>query len=98
MANPSTVVLPRLPANWQDNPAYFTRLWNLTMTQIETVFNELLAIPEIQAALRNLDPAVSAAQDAADAANTAAASANSAANLANDTAALTNSYVTPLVT
>lgn len=97
----TTIQLPRLGSNWQNDPS-FTRKWNNAMAVIETTFNAILAIPEIQASLVNLNEATQAAADAANAANAAASAAQSAADTAqassNATTAATslvNSYVTP---
>jgi len=63
---------PRLPSKWQELPQLFERYWDETLNGIEELFDKILAIPIIEAALANLDAAVDAAQAAADGANTAA--------------------------
>lgn len=92
--------LSRLPFNWKESPKLFERYWDNTMTQLEDILNQLLALPVIQDAIDNLDTAVADAQSAADAANTAAAAANSAAGTAQATTdaqkaetSLVNSFV-----
>lgn len=55
--------LPRLPIKWQSQPQLFERYWDGVMTQIEKMFNQLLDLPIIKAA-------VAAAQTTADTAQT----------------------------
>lgn len=61
----------------------FVRWLNNVLQPIGFTLNAVVAIPEIQAALSNLDAATQAAQAAATAANNAAATVTSQANLAN---------------
>lgn len=88
------IKLPRLPLNWKDQPQLFERYWNEAMTNIEKSLNQLLALPEIQAA-------IDAAQLTADVANTAAINAQSSADASTAITramakenSLVNSYIT----
>lgn len=71
------IKLPRLPLGYEKVPSLFPRYWDQAMSNIEKAVNEVLAIPEIQAAI--------------EAANAAAANANSAAAVAQNTAAAAQS-------
>lgn len=56
--------LPRSFHGWMDRPEVFPRYWDEAMGKIETFANDVLAIPEIQAALAALAAATTAATDA----------------------------------
>lgn len=93
--------LPRLPAsqrlvNEDGTPTIvFSTWWQAMATQLESVVNSILAIPEIQTALTTLDTSVAAATAAAAAANTAAATATAASAATTSENALVNSTITP---
>jgi hypothetical protein len=70
----------------------FSSDWNKAMGAIEGALNDILAIPEIQTALDNLDGAVAAAQEAAAQATEAAGTAQGAADANEDSTALANSW------
>lgn len=61
----------------------FVRTINDNNYNTKEIINQLLALPEIQAALANLDAATQAAQDAADNANQVAAQVTAETALAN---------------
>jgi len=88
------IKLPRLPLGWKDQPQLFERYWDQAMSQIEININEILALPEIQAALVTINAAAADASAAAAVAADAAAVANTAAAEAAALASLTNSGVT----
>lgn len=82
----------RIPTLTQRDPAVdpqgrFTnvtlRTLNDALAQIVTAINAIAQLPEIQAALVDLDAATAAAQAAADNANAAATATNNATSLAN---------------
>lgn len=73
--------------------SWFVRLFNNNNRLLKIAINAILAIPEIQTALADLDAATAAAQAAADAANTAAGNAQTAADTAEAQSSLANSYV-----
>lgn len=78
---PTVIKLPRLPVNWREQPELFERYWDEAMAKIEETLNAILAIPEIEAALVDLDIATQAAQTAADNANAAAAATTSESSI-----------------
>ena len=89
------IKLPRLPLGYEKVPGLFPRYWDQAMSNIEKAVNEVLALPEIQAA-------IDAANASADAANASAATANSAADAAQASAdsqaaesSLVTSYIDP---
>ena len=92
MAN-YTIRLPRLPVNWKDQPKLFERYWDEAMTRLEETLNAILAIPEIQEALADLDAATQAALDAADAAQTAADNAQNATDAQTSENSIVASFV-----
>ena len=55
------IKLPRLPYGWKDQPQLFERYWDTAMKQIETNINDILALPEIAAALAALETATETA-------------------------------------
>lgn len=79
----AVIKLPRLLRGWREQPELLERYWDIAMSKLEDVLNQLLAIPAIEAALADLDTATQAAQDAADAANAAANSVTSESSLVN---------------
>lgn len=102
MADLTSVSLPRLPSNWQDNPTLFARYWNQAMSTIETTFNAILQIPELQTAIQaaqtaadNANAAADAAQSSATNAQTAADNAQAATDATTAATSLANSYITP---
>lgn len=88
------VKLPRLLQGWREQPKLLERYWDIAMTKIEDILNQLLAIPAIEAALADLDAATAAAQAAADNANAAADSVTSDTSLVNS---YPDNYVDPLI-
>lgn len=66
------IKLPRLTKGWRDQPELLERYWDIAMSKIEEVLNQLLSIPLIIDALADLEAATQAAQAAADNANAAA--------------------------
>lgn len=89
-----TIRLARLPINWKEQPQLFERYWNDTMVQIEANINQLLSLPEIQAAIAAAQTAADSAQASATTANTAATAANTAATAANTAATNATSIAT----
>ncbi len=88
------VKLPRLLQGWREQPKLLERYWDIAMTKIEDILNQLLAIPAIEDALADLDAAIIAAQDAADSANAAADSVTSETSL---TSSYPSNFVSPLI-
>jgi hypothetical protein len=85
--------LPRLPVNWREQPQLFEKYWDEAMTELEKTLNAILSIPEIEAALEDLDEATQIALDAAEAAQTAADNAQGAADGTTAETSIVNSYV-----
>jgi hypothetical protein len=96
------VRLPRLPMNWQSQPALFERYWDETLQQVESNINAILALPSIQAAITAAQVAAAAAQSSASAAQSSATMAQNAANVNKKEASLNNSFTSgftaPLLT
>lgn len=88
------VKLPRLLQGWRDQPKLLERYWDIAMTKIEDILNQLLAIPAIEEALADLDAAIIEAQNAADNANAAADSVTSETSLVNSYVA---NFVAPII-
>lgn len=82
------IKLPRLPVGYEKVPGLFPRYWDQAMTNIEKAVNEVLAIPEIKAA-------IVAANAAAANANAAAAAAKSTADKQAAESSLVSSYISP---
>lgn len=80
--------VPIVDREGRPTPAFMQPLQQ-QLTALKDAVNQLLALPEIQAALEDLDTATQAAQTAADAANAAAEATAAASSLAT-------SYVTGL--
>lgn len=78
--------LPRLQVGYDKVPGLFPRYWDQAMSRIEDLLNQIIAIPEIEAALGRLDEATAAA-------NTAAQNAQTASNNQTKESSLVNSYV-----
>jgi len=81
-----TIRLPRLPSNLAEQPQLLERYWDEAMTAIEKTLNAVLAIPEIQAGLAEIDGKVDVAQAAAVSAQAAAEAAQTAAETAQGSA------------
>lgn len=88
------VKLPRLLQGWRDQPKLLERYWDIAMSKIEDILNQLLAIPAIEDALADLDAAIADAQEAADNANAAAGSVTSETSL---TSSYPSNFVSPLI-
>ena len=90
----SPIKLPRLMQGWRTQPQLFERYWDNAMTKLEETLNAIISIPEIEAALVDLDAATAAAQAAADAANAAADATTSESSIVNS---YPSNFVAPLV-
>lgn len=88
-----TVRLPRLQANWQEQPQLLERYWDEAMTTIEKLLTQIISIPAIQEALNNLEQTIIDAQTAADNANQAAETAQQTTNTQAKESSLVQSYV-----
>lgn len=74
----------------------FISWWQTNRNAIVAAINAIESIPEIQAALLEVDAAAAAANAAAIAANTAAGNAQASADATTEATSLANSYVTGL--
>lgn len=80
------IKLPRLQPGYEKVPGLFQRYWDEAMKNIETSVNQILILPEIQAAIE-------AANEAAAAANTAAETAQEATTEQAKEASIVGSYI-----
>jgi hypothetical protein len=53
--------LPRLPLNYKNHPELLERYWDKTMTSIESLFDQILAVPVIQEFVNQLKDATAEA-------------------------------------
>lgn len=88
------IKLPRLTKGWREQPELLERYWDIAMSKLEDILNQLIAIPLIEAALADLDAATTAAAAAAANANAAAEAVTSESSLVNS---FVDNFVAPLI-
>ena len=93
------IKLPRLNSiNWKTQPLLFERYWHNTMTQIENILNELLALPIIQDAIASLNSSVDTINTNVSDINTEITSINSDITSINSSITTINNDLTSIHT
>lgn len=77
------IALPRLVKGWNTHPQLLERYWDIAMSRLEKLLNEIVSLPQIQSALAQLRADTDEAQDTANTAMSQSERGLREASLAN---------------